>query len=60
MYHSTLGLGVIKKKKIRVKRSGFRDEELVLRDEGLGGPAPPRPIRHDFFFFFITLKPRVE
>ena len=52
LYHSTLGLRVIKKKK------GFvmAWEKKAASPQGfMSAPKVPR-----FFFFFITLEPRVE
>ena len=51
LYHSTLGLRVTKKKKFRVASAdwGVNPE-----------PSRLRRIALNFFFFFITLQPRVE
>ena len=50
VYHSTLGLRVIKKKKKKERKRETIDFAFDGRDRRGRG----------YFFFFITLKPRVE
>ena len=57
MYHSTLGSRVIKKKKTTAQESDRTNKCVVLMVKCDTSRAD---IVLNFFFFFVTLKPRVE